>query len=220
MLMRTAMQLLRNRAWAEDAVSETLVAALENPSAFRGGSSLRTWLVAILRHKVVDEVRRHTRECQAEPCLGSFGFDDWTDTSPIGPPEAQSTWADPQERLSLQQFMAELDQCLKTLPSRRARVFVMRNVLEQETAEICDELGITANNLFVMLHRANRGLRNALQAPSANNRGHRPSAAAGVKSGGGDIDPGRHNRASARVPVAKHDVATRAARDNHLIEVV
>jgi RNA polymerase sigma-70 factor (TIGR02943 family) len=166
-LMRTARQLLRNRAWAEDAVSETLVAALENPSAFRGGSSLRTWLVAILRHKAVDEVRRHTRECQGEPCVRSSGLDDWTSGTPIESAEAQAPWADPQERLSSRQFMTELDRCLKTLPSRQARAFIMRNVLEQETPQICDELGITANGLFVTLHRARRGLRRALQARRA-----------------------------------------------------
>jgi RNA polymerase sigma-70 factor (TIGR02943 family) len=156
-LMRAARQLLRNRAWAEDAVSETLVAALENPSAFRGGSSLRTWLVGILKHKVVNEVRQHTRERQGEPNPGPLGFDDWMEQA-----EARSTWTDPQERLSRLQFMTELDRCLSALPWRQARAFTMRNLFEQETAEICDELGITANSLFVMLYRVNRRLRRAL----------------------------------------------------------
>ena len=65
MLVRMAQQRLRNEAWAEDAVSETLVAALEKPSAFTQRAMLRTWLVGILKHKVVDQIRRHTRECQA-----------------------------------------------------------------------------------------------------------------------------------------------------------
>ena len=63
-LLRTAHQMLRNKAWAEDAVSETLVAALEKPGAFAAGAGLRTWLVAILKHKIVDQIRHHTRECQ------------------------------------------------------------------------------------------------------------------------------------------------------------
>ena len=126
----------------------------------------------------MDEIRRNTRERQAEPYPGSLGFDDWSGTPPVETAEAQSTWADPQERLSLRQFISELDQCLKRLPSRRARAFIMRNVLEQETAEICDELGITANHLFVMLHRANRGLRKALRARRA-----------GISAGAGLLQP-------------------------------
>ena len=61
-LMRFARSQLRNDAWAEDAVSDTLLAALEKPDAFAGGSQLKTWLVGVLKHKVVDQLRRHTRE--------------------------------------------------------------------------------------------------------------------------------------------------------------
>ena len=61
MLVRTARRRLRNDAWAEDAVSETLVAALEKPSAFAGRAAVQSWLVGILKHKTVDQIRRHTR---------------------------------------------------------------------------------------------------------------------------------------------------------------
>ena len=61
-LLRFARTQLRNEAWAEDAVSETLLAALEKPQSFAGGSQLKTWLVGILKHKVVDQLRRQSRE--------------------------------------------------------------------------------------------------------------------------------------------------------------
>jgi RNA polymerase sigma-70 factor (ECF subfamily) len=61
-LLRFARTQLRNDAWAEDAVSDTLLAALEKPQSFSGQSQLKTWLVGILKHKVVDQLRRHTRE--------------------------------------------------------------------------------------------------------------------------------------------------------------
>jgi RNA polymerase sigma-70 factor (ECF subfamily) len=60
-LLRFARTQLRNEAWAEDAVSDTLLAALGRPQAFAGRSQLKTWLVGILKHKVVDQLRRHTR---------------------------------------------------------------------------------------------------------------------------------------------------------------
>ena len=58
-LMRFARSQLRNAAWAEDAVSDTLLAALEKPQSFAGQSQLKTWLVGILKHKVIDQLRRH-----------------------------------------------------------------------------------------------------------------------------------------------------------------
>ena len=58
MLMRFARAQLRNEAWAEDAVSETLLAAIEKPQTFAGGSQLKTWLIGILKHKLVDQLRQ------------------------------------------------------------------------------------------------------------------------------------------------------------------
>ena len=162
-LLRTARQLLRNMAWAEDAVSETLVAALEKRGAFAGGAGLRTWLVAILKHKIVDQIRHHTRECQVYAGGEAAGDVDGSDARPASTFAAEAAGIDPQERLSRLQFMTRLGKCLQTLPQQQERAFIMRYCMEKETAEICDELGVTANNLYVMLHRANRRLRASFQ---------------------------------------------------------
>jgi RNA polymerase sigma-70 factor (TIGR02943 family) len=162
-LLRTAHQLLRNKAWAEDAVSETLVAALEKPSAFAGGAQLRTWLVAILKHKIVDQIRHHTRECQVDAGGEPAGDVESSDAPLASAFAAAAAGIDPQERLSRLQFITELDQCLQTLPQQQERAFILRNCLEKDTGEICDELGVTANNLYVILHRANRRLRASFQ---------------------------------------------------------
>jgi RNA polymerase sigma-70 factor (ECF subfamily) len=126
---------------------------------------MRTWLVGILKHKIVDQIRRHTRECQVadgdEPEFGAL-----RDADPSGGAEAQAHWGDPQESLSRRQFMAAFDSCLKTLPAKQGRAFVLRNWTEEETDTICDELGVTANNLAVLLHRARTRLRAAMQQSS------------------------------------------------------
>lgn len=166
MLVRMARQRLHNDAWVEDAVSETLVAALENPEAFAGRAKVRTWVVGILKHKVVDQIRRHTRECQAErpdtddeePDYGSLA-----DGAAETLVEAPAEWGDPQERLVRRQFMAQFDRVIKELPAQQGRAFVMRNWMEAETEDICSELGVTANHLAVMLHRARNRLRSSLQ---------------------------------------------------------
>jgi len=161
MLVRLARQRLRNEAWAEDAVSETVIAALEKPQAYAGRAKAKTWLVGILKHKLVDQVRRHTREC---------AFEGWDDDEPELDPydeaaaEREAGWGDPQQRLAQRQFVAQVDACLRLLPPQQGRAFVLRDWLEEETDEVCRELGVTANHLGVMLHRARQRLRAALVA--------------------------------------------------------
>ena len=179
MLVRMARQRLRNDAWAEDAVSETLIAALEKPGAFAGRATARTWLVGILKHKVVDQIRRHTRECQVASFDDEPEFGDLPDATSGGAVEAQAKWGDPQECLSRRQFMEQFDKCLKALPPQQGRAFMLRNWMEEETEDICSELGVTANNLAVMLHRARNRLRASLQTqwiPAAGRERTQPQA--------------------------------------------
>ncbi|MEO8250094.1 MAG: sigma factor, partial [Burkholderiales bacterium] len=75
-LMRFARLQLRNETWAEDAVSETMVAALSKPEAFGQRSQLKTWLVGILKHKVLDALRQRSREAARVENFASDGPDD------------------------------------------------------------------------------------------------------------------------------------------------
>jgi RNA polymerase sigma-70 factor (ECF subfamily) len=165
MLMRVARQLLRNDAWAEDAVSETLMAALEKPDGYTCRASVKVWLVGILKHKVVDQIRRHTRECQA-----TFSSDVGSDCGDLHDAEhgdafdRPADWGDPQDCLSRRQFMVDLDRCLKILPPLQARAVMLRDCMEEETKVICGELGVTSNHFFVILHRARGHLRESMQA--------------------------------------------------------
>jgi RNA polymerase sigma-70 factor (ECF subfamily) len=164
MLVRMARQRLRNDAWVEDAVSETLVAALENASGFTGRAQLRTWVVGILKHKLVDQIRRHTRECQMHESTDAEASDPSQAADAVdGAIEAPADWGDPQERLSHRQFMAQFEQVIRQLPAQQGRAFLMRNWMEAETEDICSELGVTANHLAVILHRARQRLRGALR---------------------------------------------------------
>jgi len=162
-LLRFARTQLRNDAWAEDAVSECTLAALERPHAFAGQSQLKTWLVGILKHKVVDQLRRHTRE--ATILVGEDGED--VDEALFAPDghwrEAPGDWGDPDAACNQRQFFEVLEACCEKLPPVQARVFMMREWLEIESDEICRELRITPSNLWVLLHRARLRLRDCLQ---------------------------------------------------------
>jgi RNA polymerase sigma-70 factor (TIGR02943 family) len=162
-LLRYARSQLRNDTWAEDAVSETLLAALERPQAFAGQSQVKTWLVGILKHKVIDQLRRHTRECTI------LSDDDETDVDELlfkadgHWREAPQEWGSPEQTLGQRQFFEVLELCVERLPPTQGRVFMMREWLELGTDEICKELTITSTNLWVLLHRARLRLRDCLQ---------------------------------------------------------
>jgi RNA polymerase sigma-70 factor (ECF subfamily) len=161
--MRYARKQLRNDAWAEDAVSETLLAALEKPQQFAGQSQLKTWLVGILKHKLVDQIRRHGREISATPEDGQ-DIDELLFDATGHWQQAPREWGNPEASLGQRQFIEVLDLCVEQLPGQQGQVFLMREWLELETGEICNQLGLSATNLFVLLHRARLRLRDCLQA--------------------------------------------------------
>jgi RNA polymerase sigma-70 factor (ECF subfamily) len=164
-LVKFALLQLRNQAQAEDAVQETLLAALSSADRFAGRSSVRTWLIGILKHKCIDQLRRASREQPLdldpeESSLDEFDALFQRDGHYV---EMPADWGDPEETLSQQKFFGVLERCMEGLPRNSARVFHMREVLGLETDEICKELGITTTNCGVLLYRARMGLRECLQ---------------------------------------------------------
>jgi RNA polymerase sigma-70 factor (TIGR02943 family) len=162
-LLRYARSQLRNDAWAEDAVSDTLLAALEKPQSFAGQSQLKTWLVGILKHKVIDQLRRHSRECTILTSDDETDIDELLFAADGHWHEAPKDWGDPEQTLGQRQFFEVLELCVEKLPAAQGRVFMMREWLELGTDEICKELSITSTNLWVLLHRARLRLRECLQ---------------------------------------------------------
>lgn len=153
---------------AEDAVQEALAGAMRNADNFRGDAALKTWIIAILKNKVADILRQRQRRPLAAsqmavpdqggalpPLFDQRGI--WQDAS------RPARWADPEAELHTAQFMAVFDACLNRLPAQQGRVFLMREVIELGTDEICAELGLSTSNVNVILHRARLSLRACLQ---------------------------------------------------------
>ena len=163
-LLRFARTQLRNDAWAEDAVSDTLLAALEKPGSFGGQSQLKTWLVGVLKHKVIDQLRRHTREATVLTTEDGEDLDESLFEARGGHwREQPKDWGSPEAACGQRQFFEVLEACVDHLPATQGRVFMMREWLELDTDEICKELQITSTNLWVLLHRARLRLRECLQ---------------------------------------------------------
>jgi RNA polymerase sigma-70 factor (ECF subfamily) len=164
-LLRVARLQLRDDDLAEDVVQDTLVAAFAGAAGFSSRSSLKTWLTGILKHKIVDAIRRRAKEPVLAPLDDETQLDDmdalFDETGHWEHPPAD--WGDPESALSRAQFMDVLQLCLDKLPPNTARVFMMREVMELDGPEICKELAITSTNLWVILYRARMALRQCLE---------------------------------------------------------
>ncbi len=168
-LLRFAVMQLRDRSLAEDVVQDAMVAALEGKDGFAGQSSLKTWVFSILRHKIIDLLRRRGREIRfTDLAMEGVELDDAIDTlfadNQRWTPEARpGAWESPEETLSQQQFWVVFRACLDHLPENTARIFMMREFLDMEVAEIGERTGISAGNCHVVLYRARMKLRVCLE---------------------------------------------------------
>ena len=165
-LYRYALIRVRKPEVAEDLVQETLCAAVKNYGSFGGKSSERTWLCGILKNKICD----HFRKLGRETCFTDMEFLEdelshkfvpqgfWNhDLGPLEwKPEADVV-------MHRSEFWDTFRNCLAKLPQRVADVFMLREMDEMETAQICDTLKVSPNNLWVMLHRARMALRECLE---------------------------------------------------------
>ena len=162
-LLKYAMLQLRNTAQAEDAVQETLVAAIRGAATFSGGSSVRTWLIGILKHKIIDSIRKASRVQSIDQYEASTHDLDAFFKADGHYADKPADWGDPEQALSQRRFFEVMEQCMESLPKMTAQAFAMREVMGLETKEICANLGITNSNCWVLLFRARMKLRDCLE---------------------------------------------------------
>jgi RNA polymerase sigma-70 factor, ECF subfamily len=170
-LLRLAHAQLRNPQEAADAVQDAALAAWQTIDRFEGRSSIRTWLVGILRFKILDVLRERQRhptlphdevEQELQTLDSDLLFDDagrWTE-------EPKTWWSvsdNPSDTLQQNQIMRLLQQCLNKLPEKTAHVFLMREYLGFETTEIAQRTGLQAGNIRIILMRARLALRTCLE---------------------------------------------------------
>ncbi len=163
-LFRYARRRLYTDELAEDAVQETLLAALKAREKFAGASSERTWLTGILKHKIVDTIRIQAREITAPSGSDAEDPSDWEalfDQSGHWL-ETVRDWGDPSSELEKSRIRQALDDCFRRLKPALAQIFSLRELSGLGNEEICKELNITATNAWVMLHRARLFLRECL----------------------------------------------------------
>ena len=165
-LYRYAVARVRNPDSAEDLVQETLLAALKAQENYAGQSSEQTWLIGILKHKIIDSFRKASRqmtetfdeelmtlEKESEDFFNQKGH--WQ--------TSLSTWAKPEQAMQQEQFVNTLQECIDRLPPRMAQLFMLRELEDMSNEEIRKVMSISSlNNLWVMLSRTRVQLRHCL----------------------------------------------------------
>jgi RNA polymerase sigma-70 factor (ECF subfamily) len=169
-MLRFAQLQLGNMEAAEDMVQEAIEAALRHRATFSGQSSLKTWVFAILKNRIIDHLRQARRtvnfssltaddEDDGEGSLEAL-FNDrggWQDGSrPVA-------WPRPDDAVQSKEFWIVFEACLELLAPKAARIFMMREFLGFESDEICAQLKLSTSNLHVILHRARLKLRACLE---------------------------------------------------------
>ena len=164
-LYRFALSRVKDPSVAEDLVQETFLAALRAYENFEGRSAGRTWLIAILKHKIVDYIRKKIREPSTDKIEMLTDLAD-SDFNEHGEWQIRPfKWTiNPDKIYEQKEFLDVLYRCLAELPERLAEAFILREMDGLSTADVCKVLNITATNSWVMLYRARMSLRRCMDS--------------------------------------------------------
>ncbi len=151
-----------DREKAQDLVQDTFLAGLKSMKNFKGEASERTWLISILKRKIIDHYRKsNSKKGKAEVRINyndSESEGDWLEERVADPFDKTA-----QDSLENNELGDAIHKCLDKLPKKQAKVFKMKTILEYETEVICNDLNITASNLWVIIHRARTGMADCLK---------------------------------------------------------
>jgi len=162
-LYNYAISRVNNSDIAKDLVQETFFAGLRSAKNFEGKSTERTWLVSILKRKVIDHYRKiNSKKGQAEVRM-SFYDSGENEGSWIEERVPQSWQSQTEKNIENDELKSQIDVCIDKLPEKYAMVFRMKTINGFETEDICKELQITPSNLWVMIHRARTQLRGCME---------------------------------------------------------
>ena len=148
-LHRFALRATRDGELSRDLAQEALLAAVAQAASFSGRSSLRTWVIGILSHKIIDHFRRRA----TRPTEGG------DDAELLATPSAH----DVERVVSARQELAAVDRALQTLPELERMALLLCDVEEIDREDCCRVLGVTATHLRVLLHRGRNRLRTKLE---------------------------------------------------------
>jgi len=161
-LFNFAVARVSNAEIAKDLVQETFFAGLKSAKNYKGDAAERTWLIAILKRKVIDHYRKiNSKKGKAEVRISysssSDSEGDWLEEQVADPFSTLENSSMENEELGM-----AIQDCISKLPKKQALVFKMKTIQGISTEDICNELGINPSNLWVMIHRSRTALMGCL----------------------------------------------------------
>jgi len=159
-LYNYAISRVNDEELAKDLVQETFFAGLNSAKNFKGTASERTWLVAILKRKVIDHYRKsNSKKGKAEIRMSynNEGEGSWLEEQ-IADPLSKSE----NDGIENEELGMAIHECISKLPSKQAKVFTMKTIHGMSTEDICNELSINPSNLWVLVFRARSSLMGCL----------------------------------------------------------
>lgn len=148
---------------AEDLVQETFFAGLKSMANFKGEASERTWLISILKRKIIDHYRKiNSKKGQAEVRV-NYNSDSESDGDWLEERIADTYENNAEDTIQNEELGLAIEDCIAKLPQKQAQIFRMKTIQGYDTETICNELNITASNLWVIIHRARTALSNCLK---------------------------------------------------------
>ncbi|WP_084426596.1 sigma-70 family RNA polymerase sigma factor [Aequorivita capsosiphonis] len=147
---------------AQDLISETFLAGLKSKNNFKGEATERTWLISILKRKIIDYYRkRSSKKGRTEVHIsykdeGSEG--DWLEENAADPFDKNA-----QDKMENEELGLAILECLDKLSEKQAAIFRKKTIENQDTDAICKEYNITPSNLWVIIHRARKSLIECLE---------------------------------------------------------
>lgn len=154
---------------SKDLVQETFFSGLKSAKNFEGKATERTWLISILKRKIIDHYRKkNSKKGQAEVRM-NFYNDGENEGDWIEERVPQSWDSEVEKKIENKELQHQIDLCVDKLPKKYAMVFRMKTIQEVDTEVICKELGISSSNLWVIIHRARMQLRKCLEENWFNN---------------------------------------------------
>ena len=160
-----AMSRLRNREAAADCVQDTFMAGIKSLERFDGSRDIKFWLRGIMHNKIVDQIRKAVKEkkvdidTEDEALLESF----WFKYSGIATTNPDSWQFNPRKAYDNTEFWVVFETCIDQVKEPARQAFVLRMLEDLSTNEVCKVMDITANYLWVLLHRARQQLKIALE---------------------------------------------------------
>lgn len=168
-LYKFAYYRVNNDELAQDLVQDCFLAALKAADNYNGTASEKTWLVSILKNKIIDHYKKASTRNESPLQLNTYdapSYDyffnketngHWNNTTKPKDWEATDTNFDTKE------FYKTLESCLAVLPEKWKAVFVMSLLEDADTKFVCKEFDLSSSNFWVIIHRAKLQVRACLE---------------------------------------------------------